>query len=88
MGDCQNYGPFLGPLIRPRIIIGTQKGTIILTVPHMCSEPTRRGCSDCLCCSNKIKFYKTLKPVHQDYRSCSASWRKAVLLRSGSKSRV
>ena len=32
MGGCQNYGPFLGTLnIRCRIIIGTQKGTIILT---------------------------------------------------------
>ena len=30
MVGCQNYGPFLGTLnIRGRIIIGTQKGTII-----------------------------------------------------------
>ena len=36
MGGCQNYGPFLGTLnIRGRIIIGTQKGTIILTTTHM-----------------------------------------------------
>ena len=36
MGGCQNYDPFLGTLnIRCRIIIGTQKGTIILTIPHM-----------------------------------------------------
>ena len=36
MGGCQNYGPFLGPLnIRGRIIIGTQKGTIILTTTHI-----------------------------------------------------
>ena len=38
VSGCQNYGPFLGTLnIRCRIIIGTQKGTIILTttqVPH------------------------------------------------------
>ena len=41
MGGCQNHGPFLGTLnIRCRIIIGIQKGTIILTttnhmlVPH------------------------------------------------------
>ena len=34
MGGCQNYGPFWGTLnIRGRIIIGTQKGTIILTTP-------------------------------------------------------
>ena len=36
MGGCQNYGPFLGTLnIRCRIIIGTPKGTIILTATHM-----------------------------------------------------
>ena len=36
MGGCQNYGPFWGTLnIRCRIIIGTQKGTMILTIPHM-----------------------------------------------------
>ena len=36
MGGCQNYGPFLGALnIRCRIIIGIQKGTIILTTTHM-----------------------------------------------------
>ena len=36
MGGCQNYGPFLGSLnIRCRIIIGTPKGTIILTTTHM-----------------------------------------------------
>ena len=32
MGGCQDYGPFLGTLgIRCRTILGTQKGTIILT---------------------------------------------------------
>ena len=36
MGGCQNYGPFLGTLnIRGRILIGTQKGTIILTTTHI-----------------------------------------------------
>ena len=39
MGGCQNHGPFLGTLnIRCRIIIGTQKGTIILTSTHMNTE--------------------------------------------------
>ena len=38
MGDYQNYGPFLGTLnIRCRIIIGTQKETIISTTTHMFS---------------------------------------------------
>ena len=36
LGSCQNYGPFLGTLNnRVRIIIGTQKGTIILTTAHL-----------------------------------------------------
>ena len=36
MGSCQNYGPFLGTLNnRCRILIGTQKGTIILTTTHI-----------------------------------------------------
>ena len=36
MGGCQNYGPFLGTLnIRGRIIIGIQKGTIILTTRYI-----------------------------------------------------
>ena len=36
MGGCQNYGPFWGTLnIRCRIIIGIQKGTVILTTTHI-----------------------------------------------------
>ena len=36
MGGCQNHGPFLGSLnTRGRIIIGTQKGTTILTTTHI-----------------------------------------------------
>ena len=36
VGGCQNYGPFWGTLnIRRRTILGTQKGTIILTTIHM-----------------------------------------------------
>ena len=39
MGGCQNYDPFWGTLnIRCRIIIGIQKGTIILTTTHMFKE--------------------------------------------------
>ena len=39
MGSCQNQGPFLGTLnIRCRIIIRTQKGTLILTTTHMDAE--------------------------------------------------
>ena len=36
MGGCQYYGPFLGTLNnRCRIIIETQKGTLILTTTHI-----------------------------------------------------
>ena len=36
LGGCQNYGPFLTTLnIGGRIIIGIQKGTIILTTTHL-----------------------------------------------------
>ena len=39
MGSCQNYGPFLGTLnIRCRIMIGIEKGTIILTTTHLVLE--------------------------------------------------
>ena len=39
MGGYQNYGPFLGTLnIRGRIIIGTQKRTIILITTHIRTE--------------------------------------------------
>ena len=39
IGGCQNYGPFLGTLnIRCRIIIGIQKGNIILTTTNMYRE--------------------------------------------------
>ena len=41
MGSCQNYGPFLGTLnIRCRIILGTQKGTLILTTTHIAPSQT------------------------------------------------
>ena len=36
LGGCQNYGPFLGTLNnRCRTIIGTPKGTLILTTTHL-----------------------------------------------------
>ena len=39
VGGCQNYGPFLGTLnIRCRIILGIQKGTIILTTTYVKSS--------------------------------------------------
>ena len=40
MGSCQNSGRFLGTLNkRCRIILGTQKGTIILTTTHIGTNP-------------------------------------------------
>ena len=49
MGGCQNYGSRLGAVsIRCRIILGIQKGTIILTTTHMISvqlgQDKERGC--------------------------------------------
>ena len=36
MGGCQHYGPLSGSLnIRCRVIVGIQKGTIILTTCHL-----------------------------------------------------
>ena len=36
MGGCQNYGPFMGTLNNKcRVIIRTQKGTLILTSRHI-----------------------------------------------------
>ena len=36
LGGCQNYGPFLVTLnTRCSIVIGTQKGTIILSTTHI-----------------------------------------------------
>ena len=50
MGGCQNYGSFLGTLnIRCRIILGIQKGTLILTTSHMLRgfRACRSGASGC-----------------------------------------
>ena len=39
LGGCQNSGPFLGTLnTRCRIIIGIQKGTVMLTTTHIHPE--------------------------------------------------
>ena len=44
LGGCQNWGPLLGTLNnRCRIIVGTQKGAIILTTTHLVSEGFRIG---------------------------------------------
>ena len=40
MGGCQNYDPFWGTLnIRCLILIGIQKGTIVLTTTHVSDWP-------------------------------------------------
>ena len=44
MGGCQNYDPFFRTLhIRCRIIIGFQKGTIILTTAYMSCGNTAKS---------------------------------------------
>ena len=63
MGGCQNYGPFLGTLnMRCRIIIGTPKGTIILTTTHI------NGCNpnggNILCGTlDALKFVNALEAI-------------------------
>ena len=48
MGGCQNYGPFLGtPNIRCRIIIGIQRGTIVLTTTHMDPSTSSAAMASC-----------------------------------------
>ena len=50
MGGCQNYAPFLGTLnIRCRIIIGIQKGTIILITTCMKSLGYSSSALELLC---------------------------------------
>ena len=45
MGGCQNYSPFLGTLnITCRPILGTQKGTIVLTTTHIKKARKQTGC--------------------------------------------
>ena len=49
MGGCQKYCPFLGTLnIRCRIIIGIQKGTIILTTTQKDPKSTPTYAHDAL----------------------------------------
>ena len=47
LGGCQNHGPAMDPLnTRCRILVRTQKGTIILTTTHFDSKSQRnRTCS-------------------------------------------
>ena len=62
MGGCQNYGPFLGTLnIRCRIIIGTQKGTIILTTTHMELRFTGLCFRVSLCSYASWEFWEVLR---------------------------
>ena len=81
MGGGQNYGPFLCTLnIRCRIIIGSQKGTIILTTTHMiCLRPSahQRGWGNpkpilkdsiMLCCSFRPSHCTTLAVLCQPSR--------------------
>ena len=61
VGGCQNYGPFLGTLkIRCRIMLGIQKGTIILTTTHVLH----------VCNRHNGGFPKMrLRPDNKDYTS-------------------
>ena len=47
VSGCQNYGPVLGPLnTRCRIVLRTQKGTMILTTTHLRAHMSER--TECL----------------------------------------
>ena len=67
MGGCQNYDPFLGTLnIRCRIIIGIQKGTIILITTHVRklfspSPPTPETCNKRLDNSHRAEAQTVLE---------------------------
>ena len=66
MGGCQNCGPFLGTLnISCRIIIGTQKGTIILTTTHMAL--------------NEVIFLAGLNGLATVRQACEASEKQSTL---------
>ena len=53
MSGCQNYGPLLGPLNTTcRTILGTQKGTIILTTTHIPPLKSNLSCVSCWCGSS------------------------------------
>ena len=58
-GGCQNYGPFLGTLnMRCRLIIGIQKGIIILTTTQTLlqqrCQPVREGAFKTTACSYSL----------------------------------
>ena len=54
MGSCQNYGPFWGTLNnRCRIIIGTPKGTIILTTTQIFNPEPALGYASVLSASSE-----------------------------------
>ena len=75
MGGCQNYGPFLGTLtIRCRIIIGIQKGAIILTTTHIAVfSPSSYSTFD-MQSLNRISGIATVAPVMSRRGLLFAAW--------------
>ena len=76
MGGCQNYGPFLGTLnIRGHIIIGTPKGTIILTTNHIAffgkDNDLHRTLSGVGCLFGRRLIFDYLKPLAREESSGS-----------------
>ena len=48
MGGCQNHGPLVGLLnTRCRIVVGTQKGTIVLTTTNVFTMAHRTEALTC-----------------------------------------
>ena len=61
MSGCQNVGPFLGTLkIWRCIILGIQKGTILLTTTHINSHPACEGLP-CKSLGPQLRVYKELE---------------------------
>ena len=66
LGSCQKYGPVLSSLnIRCRIIIGTPKGTIILTTTHLEDQGLSKSSYKCLEPGDKLLGFELpyLKPL-------------------------
>ena len=79
MGGCQNYGPFLGTLnIRCRILLGIQKGTIILTTPHIDFQDDPTHLAKALRPQLQILMHPCRKQPNMVRDSNIASWQISV----------
>ena len=73
LGSCQNYGPFWCTLYRCRIIIASQKGTLILTTTLLIKNGFQESCHNRVEVNlknmwefPKIRGYIVLGPYNKD----------------------